>query len=61
MVFVYLLLEVRNHPQLFFSNVKGYPEIARLKAHFARNTVHYVFAEYFQSLRAKKIKTNFRS
>jgi hypothetical protein len=23
----------------------------RLKAHFARNTTHYVFPEYFQSLR----------
>jgi hypothetical protein len=26
----------------------------RLKAHFARNTTHYLFPEYFQNLCAKK-------
>jgi hypothetical protein len=29
-----------------------------LKGHFARNTTQYLFPKYFQSLRAKKIKTN---
>jgi hypothetical protein len=36
----------------FFSNVCTVTP--RLKAHFARNTTHYLFLEYFQSLRAKK-------
>jgi uncharacterized membrane protein YbhN (UPF0104 family) len=35
--------------------------ISRLKDHFTRNTTDYLFPEYFQSLRAKKIKTNFIS
>jgi hypothetical protein len=51
MVFVYLLPEVRNHPYFFFSNVRVCQVIPRLKDHFARNTTHYLFPEYFQSLR----------
>jgi hypothetical protein len=54
MVFAYLLPEVRNHPQLFFSNVRVYQVIPRLKGQFVRNTTHHLFLEYFQSLRAKK-------
>jgi hypothetical protein len=38
----------------FFSNVRVCQVTPRLKAHFARNTTHYLFLEYFQSLRAKK-------
>jgi hypothetical protein len=37
-----------------FVNVMVYQVIPRLKAHFARNTMPYLFPEYFQSLRAKK-------
>jgi hypothetical protein len=54
MVFGYLLLKVRNHSQLFFSNVKVYQVTPRLKGQFVRNTTQYLFFEYFQSLRAKK-------
>jgi hypothetical protein len=54
MVFAYLFREVRNHPQLFFSNVRVYQVTPRLKGQFVRNTTHYLFLEYFQSLRAKK-------
>jgi hypothetical protein len=41
-------------PLTFFFKYKGIPRLPRLKAHFARNTTHYLFSEYFQSLRAKK-------
>jgi hypothetical protein len=54
MVFAYLLPEVRNHPQLFFSNGRVCQVTPRLKDHFAKNTTHYLFPRYFQSLRAKK-------
>jgi hypothetical protein len=54
MVFAYIRPEVRNHPQLFFSNVRVYQVTPSLKGKFVRNTTHYLFLEYFQSLRAKK-------
>jgi hypothetical protein len=45
----------RTQPSLtFFLNVRVYQVTPRLKGHFARNTTHYLFPEYFQSLRAKK-------
>jgi hypothetical protein len=50
MVFAYLLPEVRNHPELFVSNGSVCQVTPRLKAHFARNIMHYFFPEYFQSL-----------
>jgi hypothetical protein len=37
----------------FFSNVRVYQVTPRLKGKFVRNTTHYLFLEYFQSLRAK--------
>jgi hypothetical protein len=54
-VFAYLLPEVRNH--LFFLKCRGYTlyQVSpRLKGYLAGNTTHYLFPEYFQSLRAKK-------
>jgi hypothetical protein len=39
---------------LFFFKSWVCKVIPRLKAHFARTTTHYLFPEYFQSLRAKK-------
>jgi hypothetical protein len=38
----------------FFFNVRVCQVILRLKAYLARNTMHYLFPEYFQSRRAKK-------
>jgi hypothetical protein len=55
----FLAFGASAHPPLtFFSNIRVYQVIPRLKDYFARNTTHYLFSEYFQSLRAKKIKTN---
>jgi hypothetical protein len=47
---IYILPEERNHPKLFFSNVRVCQVTPRLKPHFARNIMHYLFPEYFQSL-----------
>jgi hypothetical protein len=45
-------------PLTFFVKWKGTQGVRQvtpcLKAHFARNATHYLFPEYFQSLRAKK-------
>jgi hypothetical protein len=41
-------------PLTFFSSVSVCQVTPRLKAHIARNTTHYLFPEYFQSLRPKK-------
>jgi hypothetical protein len=41
-------------PTFFFSNIRVYQVTPRLKGQFVRNTTHYLFLEYFQSLRAKK-------
>jgi hypothetical protein len=54
MVFAYLPPEVRNQPQLFFSNVRVYQVTPRLKGQFVTNTTHYLFLDCFQSLRTKK-------
>jgi hypothetical protein len=54
MVFAYLLPKARNHPELFFSNGRVCQMTPPLKAHFAKNTTHYLFPEYFQILRPKK-------
>jgi hypothetical protein len=59
MVFAYLLPEGAHPPLIFFQNVRVCQVTPRLKGHFASNTTYYLFPEYFQSLRAKKIKTNF--
>jgi hypothetical protein len=45
----------------FFFNVRVCEVTPRLKGHFARNTTHYLFPEYFQKLHAKKIKNKFIS
>jgi hypothetical protein len=39
---------------LFFSNGRVLQVTPRLKGYFVRNTTHYLFLEYFESLRAKK-------
>jgi hypothetical protein len=43
-------------PTFFFSNVRVYQVTTCLKGQFVRITTHYLFLEYFQSLRAKKQK-----
>jgi hypothetical protein len=40
-------------PPTFFFNGRVCQVTPRLKDHFARNTTHYLFPRYFQSLRAK--------
>jgi hypothetical protein len=41
-------------PLTFFSNRRVRQVTPCLKAHFTRNATHYLFPEYFQSLRVKK-------
>jgi hypothetical protein len=43
-------------PNFFFSNRRVCQVTPRLKAHFAKKTTHYLFPEYFRSLRVKKEK-----
>jgi hypothetical protein len=53
LVFANLPRKLATTPNFFFANGTC-QVIPRLKAHFAKITTHYLFPEYFQSLRAKK-------
>jgi hypothetical protein len=53
LVFEYLLPEVRTPLTFFFFYGRVCQGTPRLKAHFAKNTTHYLFPEYFQSLLLK--------